>query len=182
MSSNQMPSANSDPPKFHRLFKFYDPEVVALMAILLGLFQLLLTIPTYSISLDIKYLFMCPLCVGSVSVIAGSFGMASERTPKRELLKYCLICGFAGLVGTLIGLILYSYAASTSLDIPPCSQSHEYYACPETIFQSFYKAIAGQLLFYNIAALVNHCFLSFSAFKGLRIHWDYIVLTPRILF
>lgn len=29
MSSNQMPSADSDPPKFHRLFKFYDPEVVA---------------------------------------------------------------------------------------------------------------------------------------------------------
>lgn len=29
MSSNQMPSVDSDPPKFHRLFKFYDPEVVA---------------------------------------------------------------------------------------------------------------------------------------------------------
>lgn len=29
MPSNQMPSADSDPPKFHRLFKFYDPEVVA---------------------------------------------------------------------------------------------------------------------------------------------------------
>lgn len=29
MSSNQMPSADLDPPKFHRLFKFYDPEVVA---------------------------------------------------------------------------------------------------------------------------------------------------------
>lgn len=163
-----MPSTDSDPPKFHRLFKFYDPEVVALMAILLGLFQLLLTIPAYNISIDIQYLFVCPLCVGSVSVIAGSFGMASERTPKRELLKNCLISGLAGLVGTLIGLILYAYAASTSLDIPPCSP--ESYDCPQTVFQNFYKAISGQLLFYDIAALVLHCFLSFSAFKGLRIH------------
>ncbi|XP_042573038.1 uncharacterized protein si:dkey-9i23.16 isoform X2 [Cyprinus carpio] len=171
MSSNQMPSADLDPPKFHRLFKFYDPEVVALTTILLGLFQLLLTIPAYNISLDIKYFFMCPLCVGSVSVIAGSFGMASERTPKRELLKNSLISGLAGLVGTLIGLIMYGYAASTSLDIPPCShESLEYHTCPETIFQNFYKTISGQLLFYNIAALVLHCFLSFSAFKGLRIH------------
>ncbi|XP_058635772.1 uncharacterized protein si:dkey-9i23.16 isoform X2 [Onychostoma macrolepis] len=143
-----------------------------LTAILLGLFQLLLTIPTYSVSLDIKYLFMCPLCVGSVTLIAGSFGMASERTPKRVLLKNCMICGLAGLVGTLIGLILYGYAASTSLDILPCSQeSHEdQYPCLEMMYQSFYKAISGQLLFYNIAALVIHCFLSFSAFKGLRIH------------
>ncbi|XP_059410377.1 uncharacterized protein si:dkey-9i23.16 [Carassius carassius] len=168
MSSNQMPSADSDPPKFHRLFKFYDPEVVALTTILLGLFQLLLTIPAYSISIDIKYFFICPLCVGSVSVTAGSFGMASERTPKRELLKNSLIFGLAGLVGTLIGLVLYGYAASISLDLPPCSLDE--YSCPETIFQSFYKAISGQLLFYNIAALVLHCFLSFSAFKGLRIH------------
>lgn len=171
MSSNQMPSADSDPPKFHRLFKFYDPEVVALTTILLGLFQLLLTIPAYSVSIDIKYFFICPLCVGFVSVTAGSFGMASERTPKRELLKNSLISGLAGLVGTLIGLILYGYAASISLDLPPCS--HEILneeSCPEAIFQSFYKTIFGQLLFYNIGALVLHCFLSFSAFKGLRIH------------
>ncbi|KTG07212.1 hypothetical protein cypCar_00010739 [Cyprinus carpio] len=75
-----MPSADLDPPKFHRLFKFYDPEVVAL--------------------------------------------------------KNSLISGLAGLVGTLIGLIMYGYAASTSLDIPPCShESLEYHTCPETIFQ-----------------------------------------------
>ncbi|XP_073697948.1 uncharacterized protein [Garra rufa] len=166
-----MPSPDSDPPKFHRLFKFYDPEVVALMAILLGLFQLLLTIPTYSISTDITFLFVCPLCVGSVSVIAGSFGMASERSPKRELLKNSLISGLACLVGTLIGLVLYGYAASTSPDMPPCTlQSHEDFPCPQKVFQGFYNAISGQLLFYNIAALVLHCFLSFSAFKGLRIH------------
>ncbi|XP_043095170.1 uncharacterized protein si:dkey-9i23.16 isoform X2 [Puntigrus tetrazona] len=142
-----------------------------LMAILLGLIQLLLTAPTYNISLDINFLYICPLCVGSVSVIAGSFGMASERTPKRDLLKYCLICGLAGLVGTLIGLVLYSYAASTSLNIPSCSSEYsENSTCPDIIFQSLYKAISGQLVFYNIATLVIHCFLLFSAFKGLRKH------------
>ncbi|XP_056097273.1 uncharacterized protein si:dkey-9i23.16 [Rhinichthys klamathensis goyatoka] len=165
MSSTQTQSADSDPPKFHRLFKFHDPEVVAVMAILLGLFQLLLTIPTYSASIDMKYMFVCPLCIGSVSVIAGSFGMASERTPRKALLNICLISGIAGLVGTLIGLVLYSYAASTSLVLPPCSHDS---GCAEEIFQSFYKAISGQLLFYDIAALVLHCFLTFSAFKGLR--------------
>ncbi|CAM4482614.1 unnamed protein product [Leuciscus chuanchicus] len=137
------------------------------MVILLGLFQLLLTIPTYSSSIDMKYMFVCPLCIGSVSVIAGSFGMASERTPRKALLNICLISGIAGLVGTLIGLVLYSYAANTSLVLPPCSQDS---GCPEEVFQSFYKAISGQLLFYDIAALVLHCFQTFSAFKGLRKH------------
>ncbi|XP_077102678.1 uncharacterized protein LOC143753804 [Siphateles boraxobius] len=167
MSSTQTQSADSDPPKFHRLFKFHDPEVVAVMAILLGLFQLLLTIPTYSASIDMKYMFVCPLCIGSVSVITGSFGMASERTPRKPLLNICLFFGIASLVGTLIGLVLYCYAASTPLVLPPCSRDS---GCPEEVFQSFYKAISGQLLFYDIGALVLHCFLTFSAFKGLSKH------------
>lgn len=181
MSSTQTQSADSDPPKFQRLFKFHDPEVVAVMAILLGLFQLLLTVPTYSISIDMKYMFVCPLCIGSVSVLAGSFGMASERTPRRALLKYCLISGIAGLVGTLIGLVLYGYATSNSPVLRPCP-NESYFSCPEKVFQGFYKAISGQLLFYDIAALVLHCFLTFSAFKGLRIHWDHMYIYHTHLF
>lgn len=166
-------------------------------------------------------------------------------------LKYCLISGIAGLVGTLIGLVLYGYATSNSPVLPPCP--HEsYFGCPEKVFQvsanhwlilllvsytkrrrkkpcdlhyfiqhqwrmylgqkshvikysyvfmlfshfygklikssffllfwqGFYKAISGQLLFYDIAALVLHCFLTFSAFKGLRIHWDHMYMYCTLL-
>lgn len=137
------------------------------MAILLGLFQLLLTLLTHTVSLDMKYMFVCPLCVGSVTIIAGSFGLASERTPRRDLLKNTLISGLAGLVATLIGLFLYIYATSTSLDLPPCSPNEP---CAEKLFQGFYKAVSGQLLLYDIAAVVALSFLSLSAFKGLRGH------------
>ncbi|NP_001139083.1 uncharacterized protein LOC571915 [Danio rerio] len=167
MPSTQAHSADTDPPKFHRLFRFHDPEVVAVMAILLGLFQLLLTLLTHTVSLDMKYMFVCPLCVGSVTIIAGSFGLASERTPRRDLLKNTLISGLAGLVATLIGLFLYIYATSTSLDLPPCSPNEP---CAEKLFQGFYKAVSGQLLLYDIAAVVALSFLSLSAFKGLRGH------------
>lgn len=47
-------------------------------------------------------------------------------------LNICLISGIAGLVGTLIGLVLYSYAANTSLVLPPCSHDS---GCPEEVFQ-----------------------------------------------
>ncbi|XP_067297345.1 uncharacterized protein si:dkey-9i23.16 [Pseudorasbora parva] len=173
MSSTQMQSADPDPPKCHRLFKFHDPEVVAVMVILLGLFQLFLTVPIYSATLNVENIFLFPLCIGSVSVIAGSFGMASERTPRRALLKICLISGIAGLMGTLIGLVLYGYVASTTPDPPPCIQEEDvfsYLKCPIKDFQLFSEAIPKLLLIYDIAALVLHCFQTFSAFKGLRIH------------
>lgn len=166
MSSTRAHSADADPPKFHRLFRFHDPEVVALMTILLGVFQLLLTLLTYTISLDMKYMFVCPLCVGSVAVIAGSFALASERAPRRDLLKNTLISGLVGLVATLIGLFLYIYATSTPLALPPCSNE----PCAEELLQGFYKAVSGQLLLYDIAAVVTLSFLSFSAFKRLRDH------------
>ncbi|XP_051560022.1 uncharacterized protein LOC127444603 isoform X2 [Myxocyprinus asiaticus] len=169
MSTPQTVSSGTDPPKLHRLFKFYDPEAVAVMAILLGLFQVLLTIPTYNISTDIRYLFVCPLCVGSVSVVAGSLGIASERTPSRQLLKKCLFAGLASLGGTLISLFLYGYAVRNFPLFPPCNE-FLLHICPGQIFQGLYKTVSWQLLFYDFAALALHCFLSFSAFKGLKTH------------
>ncbi|TRY89972.1 hypothetical protein DNTS_001694 [Danionella cerebrum] len=169
MSSPQNQSPDADPPKFHRLFRFYDPEVVAVLGILLGLFQVFLAVLAYTISTEVKYLFICPLCVGFVSVLAGSFGMASERTPRRELLKTSLISGLAGLMGTLIGLVVYIYAASMSPALSSCPEG-AFHWCPESVFKSFYYAVSGQLLFYNSATLILHCFFTLSALKGLRVH------------
>ncbi|XP_051981002.1 uncharacterized protein si:dkey-9i23.16 [Xyrauchen texanus] len=169
MSTPQTESSGLDPPKLHHLFKFYDPEVVAVMAILLGLFQVLLTIPTYTINTEMRYLFVCPLCVGFVSVFAGSLGMVSERIPSRQLLKICLYAGLAGLGGTLIAIFLYGYAAMNVPLFPPCN-TILLHLCIEQTFEGLYKSIYWQLLFYDFAALALHCFLSFSAFKGLKTH------------
>ncbi|MCJ8730311.1 hypothetical protein PDJAM_G00182810 [Pangasius djambal] len=67
------------PCKLHRLFRVYDPEVVAVMTILLGLFQVLLGLPAYYMSINIKVLHLCPVFVGAVYVGGGSFAMACEK-------------------------------------------------------------------------------------------------------
>lgn len=167
MSTTQTASVNTDLPKSHRLFRFYDPEVVAVMAILLGLFQILLAAPTYSAITDMRFLFICPLCGGCVCLLAGSLSMASERTPSRQLLRKCLFAGIASLGMAVIALVLYAYAAS---NIPVYSSCQEYdlNLCPEYVFHNFYKALSGQLMFYDIVTLAVNGFLSVSAFQGLK--------------
>ncbi|XP_056595191.1 uncharacterized protein si:dkey-9i23.16 [Triplophysa dalaica] len=173
MSTTQTASVDTVPPRSRRLFRLYDPEVVAVIAILLGLFQVLFAVPTYNISLDTTFLFMCPLSVGCVSVIAGSLCMASERTPSRQLLKKSMLAGLASLGLALIAVFLYGYAVIKPQVIPPCLEpEHDFpygnNTCPSKYFLPLKNAISGLLIFYDVVALVVHCLLSYSAFGGLK--------------
>ncbi|XP_035387463.1 uncharacterized protein si:dkey-9i23.16 [Electrophorus electricus] len=167
----QSESAGIGPATLHRPFRFYDPEVIAVLTILLGLFQLLLGIPTYYMSINIHVLYMCPVFVGSVYVTAGSFAMACERSPSRQLLKNCLYSGICSLVAGLCAIIVYGYAVSDIHYVPLCDAENTTLksdSCPRDAFVDFFIAIATLLFVYDIAALLLQCFLSFSAMKGLK--------------
>ncbi|KAJ8247667.1 hypothetical protein GJAV_G00248880 [Gymnothorax javanicus] len=99
MSSLQPTTADPPLPRLHRPFPFLDLEGVAVVAILLGLFQVLLAVPLYCLKTGLPMLFVLPLCLGVMIVTGGSFTVAYERSPRRELLKGCAYTNLAGLVG-----------------------------------------------------------------------------------
>ncbi|KAK1791160.1 hypothetical protein P4O66_002187 [Electrophorus voltai] len=104
-------------------------------------------------------------------VTAGSFAMACERSPSRQLLKNCLYSGICSLVAGLCAIIVYGYAVSDIHYVPLCDAENTTLksdSCPRDAFVDFFIAIATLLFVYDIAALLLQCFLSFSAMKGLK--------------
>ncbi|XP_021429207.2 uncharacterized protein LOC110497430 isoform X1 [Oncorhynchus mykiss] len=70
MSSTE---SGTDVPKLHRLFIMFDPEVVAVMSILLGLFQVLLAVPLYYIDIGLpKLQLTLPLFIGFLMKVVPS--------------------------------------------------------------------------------------------------------------
>ncbi|XP_070972129.1 uncharacterized protein [Oncorhynchus clarkii lewisi] len=65
--------SGTDVPKLHRLFIMFDPEVVAVMSILLGLFQVLLAVPLYYIDIGLpKLQLTLPLFIGFLMKVVPS--------------------------------------------------------------------------------------------------------------
>ncbi|XP_060780840.1 uncharacterized protein si:dkey-9i23.16 [Neoarius graeffei] len=157
------------PCKLHRPFRFYDPEVVAVMTILLGLFQVFLGLPTYYMSINIKLLYVCPLFVGVVYVTGGSFAMACERFPSRKLVKNCLYSSVFGLLVGLSAVVVYSYAVNDIKSVEGCkSEGLSKLNCPEDSIINYFNAISALLLIYDMGGLTLQGFLLFSAMKGLK--------------
>ncbi|KAJ8339861.1 hypothetical protein SKAU_G00344940 [Synaphobranchus kaupii] len=176
MSSS--PGTTAPPqPRLHRPFRFYDPEAIAVVAILLGVVQILLALPLYFLDSGLPLLFALPLCVGLMFVAAGSFGVACEKSPSRQLLKSCAYSNLAGLVGALCALCVYSVCILSPPRFGPCNKNTSFYndyldpgmiVCPGDLLISFYQMLSALLLIYDIAALILHSLLSFSALKGLK--------------
>ncbi|XP_076831660.1 uncharacterized protein LOC143477063 [Brachyhypopomus gauderio] len=168
----QSESADINPHKLHRPFRFYDPEAVAVLTILLGLFQVLLGIPVYYMSIRIHVLYMCPVFVGAVYVAGGTYAMACERSPSRQLLKHCLYSGIGALVLGLCAIVVYGYAVHDIKHFELCNSEQSVTSsitdCPTYVFVGFFRAIAALLFLYDISALILQCFISFSAMKGLK--------------
>ncbi|MCI4376145.1 hypothetical protein PGIGA_G00184950 [Pangasianodon gigas] len=157
------------PCKLHRLFRVYDPEVVAVMTILLGLFQVLLGLPAYYMSINIKVLHLCPVFVGAVYVGGGSFAMACERTPSRKLLKSCLYASVFGLLVGLSAIVVYGYAVNDIKSVKTCeSEEFTEFACPQEGVIEYFNSISALLLIYDMGALTLQGLLLFSAMKGLK--------------
>ncbi|CAI5681611.1 uncharacterized protein si:dkey-9i23.16 isoform X2 [Oreochromis aureus] len=75
----------SEGARLRRLFAWFDPESVAVLTILLGLFQVLFSAPFAYIDQSFPKLFILPLVLGIVVMAGGSFTMANEKNPSRLL-------------------------------------------------------------------------------------------------
>ncbi|XP_017318633.1 uncharacterized protein si:dkey-9i23.16 [Ictalurus punctatus] len=165
----KMAESQIEPPcKLHRLFRVYDPEVVAVMTILLGLFQVLLGFPAYYMSINIKLLHVCPVFVGAVYVAGGSFAMACIRIPSRKLVKSCLYASVFGLLVGLSAIFVYAYAIYDMKSVIFCEPEEFSHDCtPYGVFE-YFNAFSALLLIYDMGALILQGLLLFSARKGLK--------------
>ncbi|KAJ8373059.1 hypothetical protein AAFF_G00271870 [Aldrovandia affinis] len=176
MPSTQAGSRGVAPPKLHRPFVFYDLEAIAVVAILVGVFQVFLALPLYFLNVGLPLLFVLPLFVGFMFVAAGSFALACEKSPSRRLMKVCAYTNLAGLVGALCALCVYSMCIHSPPTFKPCIVdktdffSYHDTGCPEDKTTNFFRLLATLLLIYDIAALILLSLLSFSALKGLRMN------------
>ncbi|XP_029621968.1 uncharacterized protein si:dkey-9i23.16 isoform X1 [Salmo trutta] len=178
-SSRMMSSTESgaDVPKLHRLFIKFDPEVVAVMSILLGLMQVLLAVPLYYMDVGLPKLhIVLPLFIGFLFVTAGSFALACEKSPSRQLLTGCAYTNVASLVAGLLALCLYSVSLhSVQGSAAPCTLPNtNLYTltaqkCPGEYLKEFFRSLIVLLIVYDLGALTLHSLLSFSALKGLRV-------------
>ncbi|GAA6096451.1 uncharacterized protein si:dkey-9i23.16 [Tachysurus ichikawai] len=165
-----MADSQSVPPcKLHRLFRVHDPEVVAVMTILLGLFQMLLGFPTYYMSFNIKVLHVCPVFVGAAFVAGGAFAMACERAPSRQLMKTCVYASAFGLLVGLCAIIVYAYAINDIKSVEGCEfNGGRNIFCQKDDVIDYFISVSALLLIYDIGALTLQGLILFSAMKGLK--------------
>ncbi|KAF7710181.1 uncharacterized protein si:dkey-9i23.16 [Silurus meridionalis] len=165
-----MTETQIEPPcKLHRLFRIYDSEVVAVMTILLGVFQALLGLPTYYLSINIHTLYMCPVFVGAVYVAGGSMAMACERNPSRKMVKNCLYASAFGLLMGLCAIAVYGYAVNDFKSIEICEVKRSLFDdCPQHGVVEYFKSISALLLIYDMGAITLQGLLLFSAMKALK--------------
>ncbi|XP_036951070.1 uncharacterized protein si:dkey-9i23.16 isoform X1 [Acanthopagrus latus] len=160
-------------PRSHRFAAWFDHETAAVVTILLGLFQVLLSVLLADSNKSLPKLYILPLAMGIVIVAGGSFTMASERNPSRLLLQGCAYSNVVGLLGTMLAFCLYCYNLSI-LHKEPCVMPlpdhfrRSPYDCPGEALAAYCWSVTLLLLLYNIGAVVMHSLLSFSALKALK--------------
>ncbi|XP_033181859.1 uncharacterized protein si:dkey-9i23.16 [Anabas testudineus] len=158
--------------RLQRPYAWFDPEAAAVVTILLGLFQLVLCVPLIHTDQTLPKLFILPLVLGILIVAGGSLTIANERNPNRQLLQGCAYSNVAGLIVALLAFCLYCYSLNPNTSENHCKPSSEtdyhYYMCPAQIMEAYRWSIVLLLLLYDIAAVVLHSLLSFSALKTLK--------------
>lgn len=161
-------------PRLRRLATWFDPESAAVVTILLGLFQMLLSASLAHTNQTLPKLFILPLVMGILIVAGGSFTMANERNPSRLLLQGCACSNVVGLLGALLAFCLYCYSLNTPHNddlclSPPADHYYSsYYQCPSEHLAAYSWSVTLLLLLYDTIAMVMHCLLSVSAFKTLK--------------
>ncbi|XP_041640084.1 uncharacterized protein si:dkey-9i23.16 [Cheilinus undulatus] len=121
-----MSSVGAEPAgdlRLHRLFVWFDTETAAVVTILLGLFQVLLSVPLGYSNVTLSFLFILPLVIGVIIVAGGSLTVANERNPSRLLLQGCACSHVVGLLGSILAFCLYCYCLSQVRTIHPCPTS-----------------------------------------------------------
>ncbi|XP_054607877.2 uncharacterized protein si:dkey-9i23.16 [Nothobranchius furzeri] len=152
-----------------RLITWFDPESAATATILLGLFQVLLSIPMYHSDPILPNLFILSFILGAVIVAGGSFTFANERNPSRLTLYGCACSNALGLLGSLVALCVYCYTLGTTHPTGHCEPGDENnYSCPLEDLAALSWSMTLLLLLYNFGAVIMHGFLSVSVFKTLK--------------
>ncbi|XP_034465664.1 uncharacterized protein LOC117776040 [Hippoglossus hippoglossus] len=159
----------------HRLSTWFDPETAGVVTILLGLFQVVLSVPLAYADHVLPKLFILPVVLGLLIVTGGSFTVANVKNPSRQMLRGCAYSNVLGLLGTLLAFCLYCYSLSLEKNEDVCvidsSYNYyglEYYRCPGELLSAFCWSLIFLLLLYDIVAVVLHCLLSVSALKALK--------------
>lgn len=162
-------------PRLHRFFPWFDPETAAVVTILLGLFQVLLSVPLVFASSYPPSLFALPLVIGAFVVAGGSIAVATERNPSRLLLKGCAFGNIVCLLGATLALALYCYVMSklsSPVECPINSYDSHYGSyrskCPGELLMAHCWALLLLLLLYDTGAVLMHSVLSASSFMALK--------------
>ncbi|XP_061844334.1 uncharacterized protein [Nerophis lumbriciformis] len=161
-----------DGGRIHLFSFWYDQEATAVVSILLGLFQLILSVPLGFSHLTLPYIFILPLVSGILIVVGGSFIMANERNPSRLLLQGSACSNLVGLLSALISFCLYCYSLSIKDNHEQCSLLPEDYnyprECPIDALLAYSWSVTVMLLLYNFGAVVLHIVFSVFSLKALK--------------
>ncbi|XP_076151219.1 uncharacterized protein LOC143134599 [Alosa pseudoharengus] len=172
-----MASTQEGSSQLYRIFRLYDPEAAAVVSVVLGLLQVLLAAPIYFMIFK-PFLYVVPLIIGILFVTGGSFAFACSKYPNRRLLKRCAYSNMACLLGALVAVCVYIVVLCSELpqlclnvDEHDGKWGLERTICEEQLprLHRLFHGIVGSLLVYNIAAMILHSLLSYSAVKGLKI-------------
>ncbi|XP_053275725.1 uncharacterized protein si:dkey-9i23.16 [Pleuronectes platessa] len=161
--------------RLHRLSTWFDPETAGVVTILLGLFQVVLSVPLAYAEHILPKLFIMPIILGVLIVTGGSFTMANVKNPSRQLLRGCAYSNVLGLLGTLLAFCLYCYSLSLVKNEDVCvidSSDHyyrrAYYGCPGELLTAYCWSLILLLVLYDLVAVVLHGLLSVSALNALK--------------
>ncbi|XP_068176850.1 uncharacterized protein si:dkey-9i23.16 [Antennarius striatus] len=162
-------------PRIYRLSAWFDPESAAVVTILLGLFQILLSVLLAYAEKNLPKFFVLPFVIGILIVAGGSFTMASERNPSRLLLRGCACSNVVGLLGAVLAFCLYCYSLSRVHNEPCVSiptddyyYRHTSYGCPTEFLTAYNWSVTVLLMLYDSGAILLHCVLSFCAIRALK--------------
>ncbi|KAL6109998.1 uncharacterized protein ACO6RY_19171 [Pungitius sinensis] len=167
-------------PRSHFLPAGFDHEAAAVVTILLGLFQVLLSVPLAYAEQTLPKFFLLPLFLGILIMTGGSFTFANERNASRQLLRGCACSHLVGLLGTLLAFCLYCYTLNAVSHVDHCESSptvseNSYgyrnvmtFGCPEKWLAAFCWSVTLLLLLYDTGAAVMHSLLTVSALKALK--------------
>ncbi|XP_054634321.1 uncharacterized protein si:dkey-9i23.16 isoform X2 [Dunckerocampus dactyliophorus] len=163
---------SADGARLLRVARWFDAEAAAVVSILLGLFQVLLSVPLAMTHQTLPKIFILPLVSGILIVAGGSFILANERNPSKLLLQGSACSNVVGLLGALLAFSLYCFSLSATVSKEPCSVSSidPYWpsVCPADILLAYCWSLTLMLLLYDFGAVVLHSVFSVYSLKALK--------------
>ncbi|KAJ0033540.1 hypothetical protein NQD34_000647 [Periophthalmus magnuspinnatus] len=156
-------------PLTQRLTSWFDIESAAVVTILFGLFQVMLSVPlAYAAPIDMPKFFVLPLFIGILIITGGSLAMANERNPNRYLLQGCACSNIISLLGAVIAFCLYCVSISNIPKEKDDCWTVRHEVCSLNFLMRFCMSILILLVFYDTGAIIMNCILSALSLRELK--------------